>query len=102
MSVLPPTVIEQIEFCEAHWPIWTPAAVSIGLTSPLVASLKTATEAARSSYNLAQAAREASKAATTTLNSNAAIMRGQVSDLIRQIKAFAELQANPNTVYAAA
>ena len=102
MTILPQTVIEQIEFCEAHWPVWTPAAVSIGLAAPMVAAMKTATETARNSYNLAQAAREASKAATTTLNSNAAIMRGQVADLIRQIKAFAELQANPNTVYAAA
>jgi hypothetical protein len=102
MGVLPETVIEQIEFCEAHWPVWTPAPTAIGLTAPLVAGLKTATEAARSSYNLAQAARAASKSATITQNSNAALMRGQVADLIRQIKAFAELQANPNTVYAAA
>jgi hypothetical protein len=102
MGVLPETVIEQIEFCEAHWPVWNVAPAAVGLLAPAVAALKTATETARSSYNAAQTARQASKAATITQNSNAALMRGQVADLIRQIKAFAELQANPNTVYAAA
>lgn len=102
MSVLPPTVIGQIEFCEAHWPVWNAAPIAIGLTAPQVVALKTATEAARASFNAAQVAREASRAATVTQNSNASLMRSNAADLIRQIKAFAELQSNPNTVYAAA
>jgi hypothetical protein len=101
MSVLPKTTIEQIQFCEAHWPVWNTAPTAIGLTTTLVNSFKTATQAARASFDAAQVAREASKAATTTLHGNTAIMREQAADLIRQIKAYAELQVNPATVYAA-
>jgi hypothetical protein len=102
MSVLPETVIGQIEFCEAHWPVWNAAPAAIGLTGPQVVELKTATEAARLSFNAAIAARQASKAATTTQNANVGTMRGVAADLIRQIKAYAELQSNPAAVYAAA
>lgn len=102
MSVLPDTLIEQIEFCESHWPLWNAAPTSVGLTAPLVLGLKTATEAARASFNSAIVARQASKAATTTQNANGTTMRGVAADLIRQIKAYAELQSNPATVYAAA
>jgi hypothetical protein len=102
MSVLPDTVLEQIEFCESHLPVWTAAPTTIGLTAGMVGNLSGVTIAARQAYNAAQTARQASKAATTTLNTNARTMRGQVSDLVRQIKAFAELQANPGVVYAAA
>lgn len=65
-------------------------------------ALTTATAAARKSFNDAQAARAATKAATTKLHTDAATMRGQVADLIRQIKAHAELQPVPGIVYAAA
>lgn len=102
MSVLPNTPIEQIQFCEAHAPVWTAAPAAIGLTAAQCTLLSTLTSTARSSFNKAQTAREASKAATTTLHGDVTSMRGQVSDLVRQIKAFAEFQANPAVVYAAA
>ena len=102
MSVLPNVLIDQIQFCEAHAPVWALAPTAIGLTAAQVTALSTATAAARKSYNDAQAAREASKAATMTQNTNVTTMRVQAADLIRQIKAFAELQANPGAVYATA
>lgn len=102
MGVLPETLVEQIQFCESHLPVWTAAPTTIGLTAAQVTALNTATTAARKAYADAQAARQLSKAKTTDLNTSATTMRGQVSDLIRQIKAFAELQATPGTVYAAA
>lgn len=102
MSTLPETIIGQIQFCEAHVPVWTEVAVQIGLTAPQVASLGTKTTTARTAFNAAQAAREASKAATIQQNTDARTMRNQASDLIRQIKAYAELQSNPAAVYAAA
>lgn len=101
-SVLPKTVIELITFCEAHNGVWAVAPTTLGLTAAQVTALTTATTNARKAYNDAQAAREASKAATTTLNGLAAIMRTQAADLVRQIKAYAELQSNPSSVYAAA
>ena len=102
MSTLPETVIGQIQFCEAHVPVWTEVAMAIGLTAPQVASLATKTTTARTAFNSAQAAREASKAATIQQNADARTMRNQASDLIRQIKAYAELQSNPNAIYATA
>lgn len=102
MSVLPDGLLDQIEFCEAHWPIWLAAPTNVGLSASQCTGLKNATNDARTAFNAAQAARQASKAATTTQNANAAILRANVADLIRQIKAYAELQANPATVYAAA
>lgn len=102
MSVLPDTLVGQIEFCESHWPLWNAAPTTIGLTAAQVTGLKNATTDARAAFNNAIVARQASKAATTTQNAAAATMRGVAADLIRQIKAYAELQANPATVYAAA
>ncbi len=102
MSIIPDTVIGQIEFCESHWPIWFSAPTSVGLTLPLVTALKGATETARASFNAAVVSREAAKAATVTQNNNARLMRNNVADLIRQIKAYAELQPSPSAVYAAA
>jgi hypothetical protein len=102
MSILPQALNDQIIFCEAHAPVWAAAPTTIGLTAAQCTALAAATSNARSSFNKAQNAREASKAATTTLHGDVTILRGQVSDLIRQIKAYAELQANPMTVYAAA
>lgn len=102
MSVLPSTKIEQIQFCEAHVPLWAAAPAAIGLTAAQVTALSAATMNARKSFDAAQAARDASKAATTSLNADAGTMRDQAADLIRVIKGFADLQSNPAAVYAAA
>lgn len=100
MSVLPVNALEQIQFCENHLAPWGNEPASIGLTATQVTALTNVTMQARQAYNDAQTARLASKAATTTLNSRVAAMRAQASDLIRQIKAYAQLQNNPAAVYA--
>jgi hypothetical protein len=102
MSVLPQTINEQIIFCEAHAPVWALTPAAIGLNALQCTALATATTNARKAFGDAQTARLASKAATTTLHGSVTIMRNQVADLVRQIKAYAELQANPSIVYAAA
>src|SRR5262245_21612322 len=102
MSILPNALNDQIIFCEAHAPVWTAAPTTIGLTAAQCTTMTSNTSKARGSFNAAQSAREASKAATTTLHKDVTTMRDQVASLIAQIKAFAELQSNPATVYAAA
>lgn len=102
MSILPTTLIEQIEWCESHAPVWSVTPASIGLTAAQCTALTNATNSARESYGKTLDAREASKAQTTKMRGDVSTMRTQVGDLIRQIKAFAELQSNPNTVYSAA
>jgi hypothetical protein len=98
-SVFPQNIIDQITFCEAHNAVWAGAAASIGVLPASVTALTTATTNARKAYNDAQAARQASKAATNNLHSMASIMAGQCTILIAQIKAFAEAQAVPMDVY---
>ncbi|HMN39576.1 MAG TPA: hypothetical protein PKE29_01945 [Phycisphaerales bacterium] len=102
MSVLPEADLATIQFCETHLPVWAIAPATIGLTAGMVSSLQTQTKAARDAYNVAQAARLASKGATTTFHNNTTIMRGTVADMVRLVKAFAENSANPGSVYAAA
>jgi hypothetical protein len=101
MSVLPATKLEQIQFCETHNPIWAAQGAAIGLTSAQVAGLVTLTTAARASYSAAQAARQASKGATTTFHNNTQSMRNVAADLIAVIKAYAESKNDPN-IYAIA
>lgn len=103
MSVLPVNTIDLLQFCEAHIAVWEQApAAAIGLTPTLVASFKAQTELARLKYDAAQAARQASKAATTAQNTEIRLMRTSAADLIRQIKAFAAMQEKPGAIYAAA
>lgn len=102
MAVLPTNQVDALTFCESHWPIWNSSPTSVGLTSGNVGLFKTATETARTDYDAAQAARLASKAATNTLASSISDMRSQASELIAQIKAFADLQANPSAIYSLA
>jgi len=85
MSVLNNNRLDQIEFCEEHWPVLNTTPANIGLTGTQVLTLKSATEAARLSYNNAQTLRATSKAGTTTFYANTGIMCGVAADLIRQI-----------------
>lgn len=102
MGVLPNGKSELLNFCEQHWPVWNSAPTTIGLTTTQVTTFKTLTEAARADFDSAQAARLASKAATTSLNGSVSDMRESAAMLIAEIKSFAEASSNPSAVYAAA
>ncbi len=102
MSVLPKDRLQLIQFCETHIPVWESTPTAIGLTAAQVTALNDLTNGAREAYNQAQSARAASKAATTAYNNEVASMRSKAADLVRQIKAYAQLQNNPDTIYAIA
>jgi hypothetical protein len=102
MSVLPVTIIGQIEFCEVHAPVWAANVAGLGITAAQSAALTAATEEARIAYDDAQKARDASKAATTEMKSEASQMKNVAASLLRSIKTYAEQQADPNAVYALA
>ena len=61
MSVIPSKQVEQVQFCESHWPVWNTQLGAVGLASPQVQSFKTLTLAARAAYDAAQAAKQAAK-----------------------------------------
>lgn len=102
MPVIPVTRLQQIEFSEAHLPVFTAAPTSIGLTASQVSALSALTEQARKDYDAALAARQASKAATEAMYASVGSMRNQLADMVRSIKTFAEASANPGTIYSMA
>lgn len=102
MAVLPASKIDLIQFCESHWPVWQSNATAIGLTAAQVVAFKNQTEAARSKFTNAEAARLESKAATVSLNDTVSDLRGDAADLIRFVKAFADASPSPAAVYALA
>lgn len=102
MPVIPANRNDMIQFFHTRLSIWTAQAANIGLSPTQVTALGDAADAARTAYDNAMATRAAAKAFTLTLNASASDLRDVGGDLVRQIKAFAELQDNPATVYAAA
>ncbi|MCC6323063.1 MAG: hypothetical protein IT438_16695 [Phycisphaerales bacterium] len=102
MSILPNARQDQVIFCENHYPIWEVAPTSIGTTALAVGGLKTATISARTKFNVAQTARQASKNATLDFYNTCGDMRTKAAQIIAAIKAFAEQQADPEAIYVAA
>ena len=102
MAILGPSIIENIEFCEAHAPVWAANIAGLGITAAQAAALTAATEEARVAYDNALKAREASKAATVEMKSEASQMKVVAAAVLRSIKTYAEAQADPNGVYALA
>lgn len=102
MPVIPDKKVEQVQFCETHWPVWNANAAAIGLTSAQAGNFKTLTLAARAAYDAAQNAKAAWHAAVTNQNQAIRAATENAADLIRVIKGFAELSANPDAVYAVA
>lgn len=103
MSVVPQAKLEMIQFCEAHVPVWTAAPpTNIGLTAAQCTALDLVTKAARAKFNAAEAARNASKAATVIYDDACDSLRDNVGLLVKAIKLYADNQSNPDPVYAAA
>ncbi len=101
MNVLPDSLIERIQFCETHLPAWLNNPSAIGLTVSQVNELADATLIARKSYDAAEAARLASRAATITMRDDVSKMHVQAANMVSQIKAFAKFQPVPSQVYSA-
>ena len=102
MGIIPLVKVEQLQWCESHWPIWTANAAAIGLTAGQVVSFKTLTQSARAAFDAAQNAKQAYHAAVTAQNAALTQATSSAADLIRVIKGFAELTSNPDPVYALA
>src|ERR1051326_1154571 len=98
MTVQPDKRLQQIEFAEAHWPIWNATPTTIGLTALQVTAIKTATMNARTAYNAAVSAGEASKAATQGYHGTTDGMSTLVGEAIKNIRLYAQSTNNP-TVY---
>jgi hypothetical protein len=102
MPVLPDRGVELIEFGELHGQPWIGVAAQIGLTVASATQVKNDANAARAKYQSAIAARAAARQATLELNTTLSTLRTSCANAVRSIKAFAEQQPNPDTVYAIA
>lgn len=102
MGVVPSRTLEAIQFCEDHYPNFLSNAANLGLTAAQATAFKNTVTGARTAFNAQQTALDAARAATLTANSAVAAMRTSAGDTIRLIRAFAETQTNPNTVYSLA
>lgn len=88
-NVPPQPKIDQITWFENHLPLWA-SPTSFGITAAQLTSLSTAVEAARKAYDDAQAARVASKAATTSENEAVAAMLTNGRNIVNIMKSFIE------------
>jgi hypothetical protein len=100
MPIVPAAKVDKIAFYENHTAPWSTNAVAIGTTAAAVTDLTTKTTAARAAYNAQQAAQDAAKAATLTLNSAIDAMAAAGAEIILQIRAKAATAGD--SVYALA
>jgi hypothetical protein len=99
MGVVPESRLGKIEFYEAHIAPWQANATAIGLTTAQVVALDTLTKNARTAYLNAEAARQASKAATQAFYDAVRAMHngpGAGQDMIEAIRVRAQSTGNPN------
>lgn len=102
MSYIPTSNQELIDFCIRHADVWNLDPEGVGLAESEVTQMKALSQSALASFNAANQARAASRFATVVMNNDISLMRTYLGDLIRTIRAYAELQQNPAAVYAQA
>jgi hypothetical protein len=99
MGIVPDDRLARVAFYEAHISPWAASPPAIGLTAGQVTNLSTLTKAARNAYDLAEIARNRSKAATQAFYDAVRAMHNGPnagSDMIEAIKNFASTTNNPN------
>lgn len=102
MAIIPKSKVEQVQWCEAHAPVWAAAPATMGLTAAQCTAFSALVLEARKDYDAAQAAKEAYHASITAQNVALSNAVTSAADLIRVIKGYAEQQADPNSVYSRA
>ncbi|MEO1008303.1 MAG: hypothetical protein AAFX79_07030 [Planctomycetota bacterium] len=101
MPVVPSNRTDALAFMEAHAVPWATAATELGLTVEQVTEFATKVSAARTSYDAAIAARNASKAATVTWHAGVDDAVALARELVRQIQTTAKASEEPSAIYAA-
>ena len=81
---------QQIIWFENHWPLWQTTPEKYGLTAAQVTAIKNATNAARTAFTTAKAARQTAKNATTSQDEAVGSMNRVGRDGVNIIKAFIE------------
>ena len=94
-----------MDWCTTHSAAFTANAVAIGLTVPKATAYATLLTAADKAITDADKAKAAYRAAVVSANEAVRALSGSsngTGEMVRTIRAFAESQANPDTVYSLA
>ena len=102
MSIVPTRVEDLLTWASVHQEVWTTVAAQIGLTPAQALAFKNAYTQAQTNFAAREAARAALEGAVTTSQDSIRDLRRSAADTLRFIKAFAENQAKPDTIYAKA
>lgn len=102
MSVLPRRNIDLIDFCVSRITNWTTNAEQIGIEASQVQALNALVTQAGNALDAAVKARNGARSATVTLEDSMGELRRSAATIVRQIKAFADAQSNPQVVFALA
>jgi hypothetical protein len=96
MSIVPSDPRQLITFCTAHQATWVTNQAAIGVQASQNTALAAALTNADKALDAANAARVASKGATTTLHSSAETLRNAAADIVRTVQTFAKNSDNPS------
>jgi len=106
--LIPDTISGTLDWAVSHIATWDAAVTAGGLAGALglveadITALEAALTSADTGHTVAVAARDTSKAATLTQNSELEQLRDLLAITVSKIRAFAEAQADPNAAYAEA
>lgn len=101
-NTLPGTIAGRIDFFTQRLTAWAADPAAIGLTAPQIAELQARLVAAGNAHSTVLATRQLAKNQTALQNAAMTELLDQGTGMIATIKAFADLSANPISVYAAA
>lgn len=102
MALVPDTNQEIISFYESRALVWNTHLAQLGLTASQVTAVLNAIQAAQEAFAAQQKAKNEAKAATLEFNNAMADLKARGATCIRLIKNAAEVNSNPNSVYAIA
>ncbi len=99
MGVIPRKQIDQLAFCESHWPVWLAEATNIGTSAGAINSFKGLTIDARAAWDSWESVKATYDAALADRILRLGLAVSNAADLIKAIKGFAAQQALPGEVY---
>lgn len=91
--------IDFLQWCQAHEAAFAANPAALGLTAAQATDFAEQTHQVAGAELTQELALQAAKVATAQVNGAYAELRAQAGDIIRSIRAFAELQNDPNAVY---
>ena len=91
-----------LQWCDTHAPVFIANAAVIGMTAAQATAFASQLSKSNDAVQDQDDAKQAQKAATEIVDGCVAELKTMAGDAVRTIRAFAEMQADPTTVYAKA